>query len=277
MIIVFSDIDGTLLARKSHTFAPVMDYITSLRQTATIILATSKTIRETQLICDELGLDTPCIAENGGIVSIPHSWERYVKQSAAVWVPHATGWYTHNGIPHATLIDFLSSPLYKGNVRLFSQMSDDDLDTLTGLRGDRLSAARERYASEPFLCDDQTTMHKILHDARMNDLTIQRGGIFYHCMHKNQNKSEGVTQILQMIRASASENIHTIALGDAPNDFAMMKMVEYPVLIPHQGHPYAIDIPNVRFAPFTAPTGWIDAMKQIIAELAVNESGKESV
>lgn len=274
MIIVFTDIDGTLLARKSHSFEPVREYIDSLQDFATIILATSKTLRETLLIQEELGISAPCITENGGVIFVPFSWETHRENSLLQWESHEQGWYACTGKKHAELCAFLSSSLYKGEIRLFSQMSDTELTERTGLQGIRLIAARERYASEPFICINKDVVHMVEKDAENVGMAIQRGGMFYHCMHKGQDKAEGVKELLHMLTKRGAE-FHTIALGDAPNDFAMLRMVEYPVLIPHQGHPYAIDMPNVRIAPATAPKGWIHAMKEILHEISLRDKRKE--
>lgn len=277
MILVFSDIDGTLLARMSHSFSSVKDYIASLHNKATIILATSKTIRETHLIQKELGLVAPCIAENGGVIYIPYSWKPFLACSNLKWVPYSDGWYTCTGKTHDELVRFLQSCNTENKITLFSQMNNAELESLTALSGERLCAARERYASEPFLCSDSEVLKNIHAHACKADLTVQRGGIFYHCMHKGQDKAEGVRTLIHMLIESGEPVLHTIALGDAPNDFAMLRMADYPVLIPHQGHPYSVDIDNLRIATSTAPKGWIESLTDILYEISMNTSRKEQL
>ena len=66
-IVVFSDLDATLLDAETYSWRSAEEAIDALKKReAAIILVTSKTLSEVVLLHEELGLEDPFIFENGG-------------------------------------------------------------------------------------------------------------------------------------------------------------------------------------------------------------------
>ena len=71
-VVVFSDLDGSLLDHHNYSYAPAQPGIRRLQeQDIPLVLATSKTRDEVLVFVNELGLDTPFIIENGGGILVP--------------------------------------------------------------------------------------------------------------------------------------------------------------------------------------------------------------
>ena len=68
-VVIFTDLDGTLLNRDTFKFDEIKDYIKSLINNGiTIIPNTSKTNAELYNFIKELGINIPFITENGSAI-----------------------------------------------------------------------------------------------------------------------------------------------------------------------------------------------------------------
>jgi mannosyl-3-phosphoglycerate phosphatase len=65
--VVFTDLDATLLDPRTYSWASANKALEALKERgASIVLVSSKTVAEIELIHSELALDDPFIVENGG-------------------------------------------------------------------------------------------------------------------------------------------------------------------------------------------------------------------
>ena len=68
-LIIFTDLDGSLLHRDNFKFDEIKEYIKSLNDEGIIIIPnTSKTEKEIEEFIKELGLNLPFISENGSSI-----------------------------------------------------------------------------------------------------------------------------------------------------------------------------------------------------------------
>ena len=73
-IIVFTDLDGTLLDHNDYSFTaaqPCLDFIRENK--IPLIFASSKTSFEIENLCSETNFFHPYIAENGALLCIPEN------------------------------------------------------------------------------------------------------------------------------------------------------------------------------------------------------------
>tara|TARA_Y100000816_G_C26036958_1_gene542969 strand:+ start:753 stop:1235 length:483 start_codon:yes stop_codon:yes gene_type:complete len=68
-IVIFTDLDGSLLHRETFKFDQIKEYIKSLIDKGIIIIPnTSKTDKEIEKFNKELGVELPYISENGSLI-----------------------------------------------------------------------------------------------------------------------------------------------------------------------------------------------------------------
>ena len=68
-VVIFTDLDGTLLHRDTFQFDNIKDYIKSLVSQGVIIIPnSSKTEKEIKKFNEELGINLPYISENGSSI-----------------------------------------------------------------------------------------------------------------------------------------------------------------------------------------------------------------
>ena len=76
-LLVFSDLDGTLLDSHSYDWQPAAPWLTRLREAnVPVILCSSKTSAEMLYLQKTLGLQgLPLIAENGAVIQLAEQWQ----------------------------------------------------------------------------------------------------------------------------------------------------------------------------------------------------------
>jgi len=71
-LIVFTDLDGTLLRHEDYDWSPASAAIAELkRRNVPLVIATSKTRAEIEYLRERIGNQDPFISENGGALYIP--------------------------------------------------------------------------------------------------------------------------------------------------------------------------------------------------------------
>ena len=79
-LLVFSDLDGTLLDSHSYDWQPAAPWLSRLREAnVPVILCSSKTSAEMLYLQKTLGLQgLPLIAENGAVIQLAEQWPKII-------------------------------------------------------------------------------------------------------------------------------------------------------------------------------------------------------
>jgi mannosyl-3-phosphoglycerate phosphatase len=268
LIVIFTDLDGTLLDNDSYGWEGATPALNLCRRLhVPLILVSSKTRAEMDVIRNKLGLTYPFVSENGGGIFFPGEGP-YEAPSGTVF---ASGiWKWSLGLPYEFLVKRLQEIRDElgWNIRGFSEMSLEEIAHLTGLDQETSRLAAMREFDEPFMVMDQETVDEdILYKAaRRKDLNITHGGRFYHLQGKN-DKGVAVEKVISWYK-EYQPNALSIALGDSPNDFSMLKRVNHPVLIRSSRHFPGIEemIPDLRITQEMGPKGWNSAIMDILGK-----------
>ncbi len=82
-LVIFTDLDGTLLDHETYSYTPATEALDLLvRKGIPLILCSSKTRAEIELIQLDLRLRHPFISENGGAVFIPRGYLPFAPEGA---------------------------------------------------------------------------------------------------------------------------------------------------------------------------------------------------
>ncbi|MFC2967125.1 HAD-IIB family hydrolase [Acidimangrovimonas pyrenivorans] len=251
--VVFTDLDGTLLDHESYSYEaarPLLELLTA--EGIPVVLASSKTAAEIAPLRAELGLSAcPAIVENGAGL-LPPGQER----------PAAAR--THDRLRAA--LDALPGEL-RALFRGFSDWSAAEIARRTGLTPEAAALAAQRDFSEPGLFSGSAAEREeftaVLAEA---GITAVQGGRFL-------TLSFGAAKADRMAEVAARyPGATTVALGDAPNDIAMLQAADYAVVVPNPAHaalpPLAGEATGrIRRAPCPGPAGWAAGLGQLLAEL----------
>ncbi len=261
--LIFTDLDGSFLDHRDYSPEPAKSYVRSLDASRhTVIPVTSKTRSETQAFFDDLGLDSMFVTENGSAIHAPTGFP---------WSDR-TGPESHVlGTPHAAImrsLDELPRDL-RGHFTGFSDMTAEQVAEATGLAVPDAAKAKQREASEPFSwTGTQSELETLRRAMASHGVALQRGGRFYH-LTGQCGKADAVRWICNQYQAAFPDwRLVSIALGDGPNDIAMIEAADHGVIIPNPDGP-SIDSgrESVIHAEKAGPAGWVMAVDKILAGL----------
>jgi len=232
-LIVFTDLDSTLLDHETYSFAAALPALEQLRRkNIPLGIVTSKTRAEIKGLRAELNLSGPDVCENG-------SWSRSYE-----WICN----------------ELLQASLETGvQIRSFHQMSDEEIAAVTSLPVASAHLAAQREFSEPFCFVSEEQAPVLLAALERRGLHWTRGGRFHHVFEKG-SKGEAVKEILSQLPEPVS-----IGLGDAPNDISFLAVVDYPVIVRSpKVQEMSSAIPHARITEQEGPAGWNEAILQLL-------------
>lgn len=268
-IIVFSDLDGTLLDENYSCAAarPALRKMT--KASIPLILCSSKTRQEIELYRDEIGNSHPFISENGGGIFIP---EGYFPDETVLerFSPSIERGYRviRLGSPYHILRKALVELRGEGfPITGFGDLTTAELVKQTGLSTREALLCKERDFDEPFLFkgseEEKARLFRAIRDRGL--FTTQ--GVFWHLLGDN-DKGKAVRILSEIFRAGYG-SLTTVALGDSPNDLPMLESVDIPLAVqrPDGRHHPALSLPNLDKVDGIGPHGWNSAMLALLARL----------
>ena len=263
-VIIFSDLDGTLLDHNTYSFDAATEALILIRERGIpLLLCSSKTRAEIEVWRKRLDNNDPFISENGGAVFIPDAQILKENNTKCKEGYHVIEF----GIHYVELIkQFKNLKDTLGNkIKGFSEMEVDELIDLTGLSKADAVLAKKREYSEPFLFkgtnDDYNKLEKTTKRMKLN---LTKGGRFF-CLVGDNDKGKAVNIISEMYKEKHPE-LKTIAVGDSYNDLPMLKAVDIPVLVkkPNEEYERLNAFSNFLFASQVGPRGWNEAILKLL-------------
>ena len=270
-IIVFTDLDATLLDQHSYDWTPAISALEIVESKgAELVLASSKTFSELGYFAERLCAQAPFIGENGGVMAIPncHPLSSHTPED-----PNHDGYsILTNGLSRERLLQAIATLRSEFSFRLqgFADWSAHELGKLTGLSVTQAQKALRRQASEPILWQD-TPKQLVLFEREVErrGMKVIRGGQFLHVMGQT-DKADAMKQLLEYYEASFPQAKFTsIALGDSENDVGMITNADIGVVIPNpkRTEPLVLEGRNIIYAPQAGPSGWNDVVSELFESL----------
>lgn len=258
-LIVFSDLDGTLLDHETYSYTAALPALDELkRRNIPLILASSKTAAEIVEKRQELGFSGfPAIVENG----------------SGVLEPEGSATDIDDDSDHRRLIGILDSlPLrLRENFSGFSDWNVDEIVEHTGLPASAAEKAACRRYSEPGLwwsSDEERDEFIALLEKK--GITARQGGR-YLTLSFGASKADRMREITARYKVG-DRSPCILALGDAPNDIEMLEAADIGVVVanPHIAPLPELDGENIGRIVRTmepGPEGWNRAVLRIVGEL----------
>lgn len=266
--LVFTDLDGTLLDHHSYSYEEAMPAVRALVEAGSpLIFNSSKTAAEIKQLRHEMGNVHPFIVENGSAVCMPAGYfDNNLAPGPCVNDLYDTHFF---GPDYPSLLAQLRAVRSKRGYRFrgFADLNSEDVAQLTGLGIEAAAMARHRAASEPLLWDDsEEALENFQKDLQLLQLGLTRGGRFYHVMGLT-DKAQALQWLTERYRRTwPDRQWTTVALGDGPNDVAMLEAADIAVIIPPAtGEPIKLNrSDNVICPDATGPRGWQIAIRRIM-------------
>ena len=246
-LLVFTDLDGTLLDHETYSWAAAEPALAALRGAdIPLVLASSKTGAEIAPLRAALGFaHVPAIVENGaGVLA-------------------AGAGADSDAADHTRLLARLNdlTPDLRCLFTGFTDMGPQGIAEATGLPLDQAQLAARRCYSEPgeFSGDAQAEA-AFCNALAQHGVHARRGGRFL-TLSFGATKADRMAQL----RADLGPDAVTMALGDAPNDAEMIAAADFGVII---ANPHGAPLPvmageatgQITRTQLPGPQGWNQAV-----------------
>lgn len=169
------------------------------------------------------------------------------------------------GDPYEDLVGALARASRSSGVpvRGFSEMTDADVASVTGLSLSRARPARHREYDEPFEILDPGRAALLLEAVERQGKRLTVGGTFYHIIGRN-DKAAAVCLLTRLYRQCLGP-VRAVGLGDAPNDAAFLTEVDVSIVV-RSAHSARLCelVPNSHVTTQPGPAGWSAAVLDVV-------------
>ncbi|MBE7384096.1 MAG: HAD-IIB family hydrolase [Leptolyngbya sp. SIO1E4] len=266
-LILFSDLDGTLLNTEDYNYTAALPVIERLKaQGIPVIPVTSKTRAEVETLIQEIGLTGPFVVENGSAIYIPRETCPFALPEGEDQGPYRVLQlgvaYVMSRAGLKAIAQEIGRPL-KG----FGDLSVEQVQQLTGLDTHDAKQAKMREFTEPFLTPKNIEPAKLTAAVEAMGFRVVVGDRFSHLIGGEAGKGVAVHQLVSLYSTTLpeTETIVTVGLGNSPNDLDMLENVDQAIVLPGKSGPHPkLGDRGWQIAPEPAPEGWAMAVTQVL-------------
>jgi len=271
-LLVFTDLDGTLLDHHTYSFEKALPALKLLRKKEIpLILCSSKTRAEMEVCRKKLKNTHPFIPENGGAVFVPRKYFRTklggFADKLGYWVKELGTYYP---VLRKELLEVTSrfgQPVYG-----FADMNPKEISSLCGIAYRDAELAKWREYDEPFYflkSVDEDTLKELQAEFAKRGFNLVRGGRLLHLTGQN-DKGKAIKILTDIYQQEFGSKCKSIGLGDSMNDLSMLKACDLPILVKKPDGSYDKEViaeikPN--FAEGIGPEGWNKAVLELVGEV----------
>ena len=253
-IIIFTDLDGSLLNRETFEFEPVKNFLKELLSKGIFIIPnSSKTSKEIINFNNELGQNLPYIAENGSAI--------YDLNLINSNFPEKISLSRESEEILNIFEDKIPSNL-KSKCNFLTKFSKKRQFEILGLPIKKIKFAIDRNYTIPFIFEgNKYQKEKLLKATNSIGLTLQEGGRVINLCDK-VSKSKAMANVIKVFKKVNKENLITIGVGDNYNDLEMLRNSDYPCLVFNDKFTLErININNCFVSKKPAAEGWEEVVK----------------
>ena len=259
-IVIFTDLDGTLLHNKTFKFENIRQYIKNLlSKNISIIPNSSKTKTEIINFCHELEEELPFIVENG----------------AAIYNMNLV----NSDFPEKIILSrdkeeilnlfFKKIPKeFISKCKFVLKLKKDEQLEIFGLSEKQLSYASDREFSVPFIFKgnkvEKNNLFRLTSDM---GLTMQEGGRVIN-LSDNVSKSFAMKKVRRIFEKTEKQELKIIGVGDNFNDLDMLKNSDIACLVFNEKFKLdTLNINNCLVSKKPAPDGWEEVVKMALEKI----------
>ncbi len=268
-VLVFSDLDGTLLDHHSYSHAaaePAIELLDALG--IPLLLVSSKTRAEMLPLRRRLANTHPFVVENGAGIFIP---EGYFPRQPAGTVAREGYWVSELAPPRQRWIALLAGleDRFPGQFEHFARAGEAGIAAMTGLPPAQAALANAREYSEPVQWrGSAAALGEFLDACAAGGARVSRGGRFYS-LGGEADKGGALRWLReQFAMARGIRHIIDLAAGDGANDIPMLESAGTALLVraPDRGLPRLARRDGVLCSDAEGPAGWAEGVTQWLCE-----------
>lgn len=275
-LIIFTDLDGSLLDHHHYGFEPAVDTLNKLQMLGIpVVFNSSKTVAEQLKLRQEADNQCPFITENGAGAYLPKSSFADQPDDSV----DLNGYWVKGFCPpreHWLAVLEEVEAEFEGEFQGFSKADIKTLIEWTGLEEDQARLASQRFYSEPVRwlgTDERASLFR--QRLQQRGAKVLQGGRFMHVCGE-ANKGHAMTWLRDFYQQSgqAMPSTKTLAIGDSHNDVDMLEAADYALVIKSPVHePLSISgkVPGetLLYSDAYGPEGWAQGVEKFLQILNI--------
>jgi HAD-superfamily hydrolase, subfamily IIB len=259
-ILIFTDLDGTLLNRDTFKFDSIKVFLNKLKNKNIIIIPnSSKTEDEIIEFNKEANFKFPFISENGSIIHNLNflSGELPDKIILAKKVHEIQNIFDKN----------INQDL-KSKCKVISNLTLQEQIQIFGLPENKLKQVFKRTCTIPIKFEGNNKEKLLLKNILLEiGLDFKDGGRVLN-LGDRINKADAMKKIIFILKNKFKSKPKTIAVGDNHNDIEMLKISDIPCLVKNDKFINKdLQIKNLIISKQTAPEGWVEIVKLALEKI----------
>lgn len=265
--LVITDLDATLLDHETYSWQAAAEALAALRtRSIPLVLNSSKTQPEIELLREELNNHHPFVVENGAAVLTPAG---YFREPAGE--PEGALELQRFGAPRETIVGEIRRLRAERRLAVegFSDWTTEQITERTGLAAESAARAADRCCSEPTIFSgDAGSLEWFQSELERAGLRTLQGGRFLHVTGQF-DKADGVRWLRERYGAEHPDReVVVIALGDSPNDQGMLDAADVAVIVqsPRSGQLEVSKPRRILRTELPGPSGWNEAVGELLDE-----------
>ena len=248
-ILIFSDLDGTILDKENFSFKEIKPFIKELLiENVHLIPNSSKTKDEIINFNKDLSEKLPYIVENGAAIYDLHLINSSFPEKIIL---------SREKDEILNIFNEKVPDKYRSKFRFIDNFDIKTKIEILGLKKDNIKLAMNREFSVPLLFKgkkkEKDEVFKIIENL---GLSLQEGGRIIN-LCDNVSKSSAMKKVVKIFKKIIKNKLITIAVGDNYNDLEMLKNSDLPCLVFNDNFTQEkLSIDNCLVSKKSAPGGW---------------------
>lgn len=263
--VIFTDIDGTLLDSYLPDIKKAKKLVEKTLQNGIhLILCSSKTELEQNIIRSNIELHEPFIVENGGATIIPGGY--FNKSKIIHSKKFQKNYIIETGGPAYRIRSLLKKIRTKHEINFkgVSDLSITELSKITRLPQEYAKRMMKRQYSETIVQIDNNDIPKFTNILEKVGLKMIPGGQYFDITLGN-DKGTAVKILIDIFRNEYENNVIFFGIGDSKNDESMLSLVNLPILVQKANSSWQnLQIGNLQKVKGIGPNGWEIALEIIL-------------
>ena len=263
-ILIFTDLDGSLLNHNNFEFREIKNFILNcIKNGIKIIPNTSKTKSEIEVFLDQLGQNLPFVVENGAAIhnlDLVHRKLRFKNNSLV---------FSRSVNEILELFEKRIPIELKKRCSFLKDMSSIEQMKILGLNKKYLPFALNREYSMPLVFDgSKELVNKFTVLLKKIGMKLHEGGRIYNICD-DCSKGKAMTTLIEKLKNDFNFKSYTIVVGDSPNDISMLNVSDQPCIIPlpKKNNLNHMKDQNIIRATQSAPQGWEEVVRASLKKI----------
>ena len=257
-ILIFTDLDGTLLNKESFYYDEAKDLIKNCVENGVIIIPnSSKTSIELNDFCNEAQISPIFISENGSSIHGLNILNSKLNKKIILS-------RTKDQILNCFLNNVENN--FKKKCKFVEDLKISEQVQILGLPREKLAKAMKRNFSIPMIFsgnDDEKRQLK--HLIKKLDMKVQDGGRVLN-LGDDVSKGNAMSFFVKNLSKITNKNYTIIGIGDNENDISMLDKSDYPCMV-RNGNININHENRYLYSENEAPMGWIEVVKKTLNEI----------